>query len=51
MNTVLMVYTSPDPTALEAEERAGASHPEYANVASAMSFREPSLSYEFYRDT
>ena len=50
MNTVLMVFTFPSVDALEAEEGASASDPQYANVAGAMEFREPSIASELYRE-
>ena len=51
MNTVLMVFTFPSVDVLEAEERAAASDPQYAKVAGAMGFREPSVTSELYRES
>ena len=51
MNTVMMVYSFPSTEALEAEARLTSADPQYAAVASAMGFREPTIRYELYRES
>ncbi|MBI4336222.1 MAG: hypothetical protein HY683_00125 [Chloroflexi bacterium] len=48
MNSVLLVYPYPHAAALEAEHKLSGADPQYAEAASALGFREPSIHYELY---
>ncbi len=50
MNRVLMVYRYPSMNELESEEAKSNLDQEYAAIAEKLAFREPSISYDLYRE-
>ncbi len=50
MNRVLMVYHYQSVSELESEEAKSNLDQEYATIAEKLAFREPSISYDLYRE-